>query len=97
MEGLRSTGETFAYIGENPATLPPLAERFRSGAIQALDHERRGSIPESLWSFTRRRAAVDPVTGHMKSGRILERNRLKGTLGDAINALRSAPAMRPGI
>lgn len=35
----------------------------------------------------RRRSAIEPVIGHMKSDGLLGRNYLKGTLGDKINAL----------
>jgi IS5 family transposase len=41
----------------------------------------------------KRRAAVEPTIGHLKSEHRLERNRLKGTTGDAINAILSAAAM----
>lgn len=58
-----------------------------------IDKRRRGSTPKSLWRWMKRRAAVEPTIGHLKSEHRLERNRLKGTLGDAINALLSAAAM----
>ena len=61
-----------------------------------VDRERRGSMAKSLWRFMKRRAAIEPIIGHMKSGHRLERNRLKGTLGDAVNALLSAAAMNFG-
>jgi IS5 family transposase len=35
----------------------------------------------------RRRAAVEPIIGHAKSDGLLERNRLAGPHGDAINAI----------
>ena len=35
----------------------------------------------------RRRAAVEPIIRHTKSGGFLERNRLAGARGDAINAV----------
>jgi len=41
----------------------------------------------------KRRAAVEPTIGHLKSEHRMERNRLKGTTGDAINAILSAAAM----
>lgn len=41
----------------------------------------------------KRRAAVEPTIGHLKADYRLERNRLKGTLGDRLNALFSAAAM----
>jgi len=41
-------------------------------------------------------SGIEPILGHMKSGHRLERNRLKGTLGNAVNALLSAAAMNFG-
>jgi IS5 family transposase len=41
----------------------------------------------------KRRAAVEPSIGHLKNEHRLERNRLKGVAGDAINAVLSAAAM----
>jgi IS5 family transposase len=41
----------------------------------------------------KRRAAVEPSIGHLKVEHRLERNRLKGVAGDAINAILSASAM----
>ena len=35
----------------------------------------------------RRRSAIEPIIGHAKSDGLLERNRLAGTRGDAINAI----------
>jgi IS5 family transposase len=61
-----------------------------------VDRERRGAIPKALWRFIKRRAAIEPTIGHMKSEHRLERNRLKGTLGNAVNALLSAAAMNFG-
>jgi IS5 family transposase len=61
-----------------------------------VDRERRGKIPKSFWRMMKRRAAIEPTIGHMKSEHRLERNRLKGTVGDAINALLSAAAMNFG-
>lgn len=58
-----------------------------------VDKRRRGSTPKPLWRWMKRRAAVEPTIGHLKSEHRLERNRLKGTIGDAINAILSAAAM----
>jgi len=41
----------------------------------------------------KRRAAVEPSIGHLKSEHRLERNRLKGDAGNAINAILAAAAM----
>ena len=41
----------------------------------------------------KRRAAVEPSIGHLKMEHGLERNRLKGVAGDALNAILSAESM----
>jgi transposase, IS5 family len=41
----------------------------------------------------KRRAALAPTIGHLKNDYRLECNRLKGALGDSLNALFSAAAM----
>jgi IS5 family transposase len=41
----------------------------------------------------KRRAAVEPSIGHLKNEHRLERNRLKGTVGNQINAILAAAAM----
>jgi IS5 family transposase len=41
----------------------------------------------------KRRAAVEPSIGHLKQEHRLERNRLKGVEGNAINAILSTAAM----
>jgi len=48
--------------------------------------QKRGMTP-SLKRQLKRRNAIEPVIGHMKSDGRLDRNYLKGTLGDAMNAL----------
>jgi len=40
----------------------------------------------------RRRAAIEPVIGHLKSDHRLSRNYLKGFIGDEINLLMAATA-----
>jgi IS5 family transposase len=58
-----------------------------------IDKRRRGRTPRSLWRWMKRRAAVEPSIGHLKAEHRLERNRLKGVAGDALNAILSAAAM----
>lgn len=58
-----------------------------------VDRRGRGSIPKRIWRWMKRRAAVEPTIGHLKSSYRLERNRLNGALGDSLNALFSAAAM----
>jgi IS5 family transposase len=65
-----------------------------AGTTEVLtDRRGRGSIPKRIWRWMKRRAAVEPTIGHLKSDYRLERNRLKGRLGAALNALFSAAAM----
>jgi transposase, IS5 family len=65
-----------------------------NGAAEVLvDRRGRGYTPKRIWRWMKRRAAVEPTIGHLKSDYRLERNRLKGTLGDKLNALFSAAAM----
>jgi IS5 family transposase len=58
-----------------------------------IDKRRRGRTSRVLWRWMKRRAAVEPSIGHLKSEHRLERNRLKGVAGDAINAILAAAAM----
>ena len=43
-----------------------------------------------IWRELRRRNAIEPVIGHLKSDGLVERNRLLGAHGDAINAILAA-------
>ena len=52
-----------------------------------VDRRRRGEIPKRIWRWMKRRAAVEPTIGHLKS-----HYRLKGVAGDALNVLFSAAA-----
>jgi IS5 family transposase len=64
------------------------------GAVRIhVDKRSRGRTPRPLWRWMKRRAAVEPSIGHLKNEHRLERNRLRGTYGDAINAILSAAAM----
>jgi IS5 family transposase len=58
-----------------------------------VDKRQRGKTPRPLWRWMKRRAAVEPGIGHLKTEHRLERNRLKGVVGSALNAILSAAAM----
>jgi IS5 family transposase len=58
-----------------------------------VDKRRRGRTSAPRWRWMKRRAAVEPSIGHLKSEHRLERNRLKGTAGNEINAILAAAAM----
>jgi IS5 family transposase len=48
--------------------------------------QKRG-VTRGLKAMIRRRSAIEPTIGHMKSDGKLDRNWLKGALGDALNAV----------
>jgi IS5 family transposase len=58
-----------------------------------VDKRRRGRTAKSLWRWMKRRAAIEPGIGHLKREHRMDRNRLKGTIGDRINAILSAAGM----
>jgi IS5 family transposase len=64
------------------------------GAVTVhVDKRRRGRTSEARWRWMKRRAAVEPSIGHLKNEHRLERNRLKGTAGNEMNAILAAAAM----
>jgi transposase, IS5 family len=64
------------------------------GAVTVhVDKRRRGRTSQARWRWMKRRAAVEPSIGHLKSDHRLERNRLKGIAGNEINAILAAAAM----
>ena len=58
-----------------------------------VDKRRKGETPKRVWKWMKRRAAVEPTIGHLKTDHRLERNQLRGLIGDSINAILSAAAM----
>ena len=52
-----------------------------------LAGKKRKSMKPSVWRWYARRAAIEPVFGHLKSDNRLERNHLKGIEGDRMNAI----------
>ena len=58
-----------------------------------VDKKRRGKTPRRLWKWMKRRAAVEPGIGHLKSEHRLNRNRLWGAEGDMANVILSAAGM----
>ena len=66
---------------------------YEGQAKVQIDKRQRGRTPRALWRWMKRRAAVEPSIGHLKNEHRLERNRLKGVDGDAINAVLAAAAM----
>jgi IS5 family transposase len=55
-----------------------------------LANRRKSSMKPSEWRWFRRRNAIEPVIGHMKEDHRMDRNYLKGTEGDKMNAILAA-------
>lgn len=55
-----------------------------------LANRRKSSMKPSEWRWFRRRSAIEPVIGHMKQDHRMDRNYLKGTDGDKMNAILAA-------
>ena len=66
---------------------------YEGGCQIHISSRRRSGVAGSVWRWMKRRAAIEPSIGHLKEDRRMGRNRLKGTLGDKINALLSAAGM----
>ena len=57
---------------------------------------RKKKLSRSLRKWFKRRAAIEPVIGHLKSDRRMNRNHYKGVAGDSINATLSATGFNLG-
>ena len=55
-----------------------------------LANRRKKSMKPSEWRWFKRRSAIEPVIGHMKNDNRMDRNYLKGTDGDTMNAILAA-------
>jgi IS5 family transposase len=66
---------------------------YKGAATIHVDKRKRGRTPQTLWRRMKHRAAVEPSIGHLKAEHRLERNRLKGVAGNAVNAVLAAAAM----
>ncbi|MFQ5781189.1 MAG: transposase, partial [Nitrospiria bacterium] len=57
------------------------------GTMLHLTNKKKKNLTRSQWQWLRRRSAIEPVFGHLKSDNGLERNHLQGKEGDRINAI----------
>ena len=55
--------------------------------IQIVNYRTMKSKTRAVRKWLKRRAAIEPIFGHLKSDNRMQRNRLKGSQGDKINAL----------
>src|SRR5580692_3786466 len=80
-------------VGEVHVDMGYRGHDYEGAATLHIDKRQRGRTPRALWRWMKRRAAVEPSIGHLKNEHRLERNRLKGVAGNAINAVLAAAAM----
>ena len=85
-----------ARIGQSPASTAagcaPIDRGCRGHGVareglQVVVSRTRGLISPAIRRETRRRNAIEPVPGHMKTDGLPERNHLHGHDGDAVNAI----------
>jgi IS5 family transposase len=80
-------------VGEAHVDMGYRGHDYEGQATVHVDKRSRGRTARPLWRWMKRRAAIEPSIGHLKNEHRLERNRLRGTCGDAINAVLAAAAM----
>ena len=80
-------------VGEAHVDMGYRGHDYEGQTTVHVDKRSRGRTPRQLWRWMKRRAALEPSIGHLKNEHRLERNRLRGTYGDAINAVLAAAAM----
>lgn len=64
--------------------------RQLDGTAVHLATRRKSSMTPREWRWFKRRSAIEPVIGHMKQDNRMDRNYLKGTDGDKMNAILAA-------
>lgn len=57
------------------------------GTLIHITNKKKKSVSSSEWKWLKRRQAIEPVIGHLKSENKLSRNHLHGRNGDRINAI----------
>jgi IS5 family transposase len=77
--------DTFVDRGYRGA--PSRVAQSFDGAVAVHLPKARRKVPRGLYRWMRRRSAIEPVIGHMKSDHRMERNPLKGVTGDQVHAL----------
>ena len=74
--------------------------RYRGHGIEGTEvyiaGQKRG-ITRALRRALKRRNAIEPIIGHTKHDGLMGRNDLKGTCGDAMNAILAAAGHNPRI
>jgi len=68
----------------------PEAKMAKFGKQLGPSHFAPRRLPKALKRRLKRRQAIEPIIGHMKSDHRMDRNFLSGKVGDAINAILAA-------
>jgi IS5 family transposase len=87
---LPETIEQVTILTEHKPTTAVVDKGFRGVEVEGVRILRSGQkrgITRSLRAMIRRRSAIEPAIGHMKTDGRLARNPLKGELGDALHAV----------
>jgi IS5 family transposase len=80
----------------NRMTGTPVKEAYCDKGFRGHNHSgdttvhiagKKSRLSRSLRKWLRRRCAIEPIIAHLKSDNRMDRNYLKGTIGDKINAL----------
>jgi IS5 family transposase len=70
-------------VKEGPVDMGYRGNNHRGPETIIVDKRRRGTLPKRVWKGMKRRAAIEPTIGQLKAEHRLERNRRKGTQGNA--------------
>jgi len=86
--------ERIAFSPEHTFTNQGFRGHDYQGPVQVyVAKKRRGRTALSLWKWMRRKVAIEPAISHLKHEHRLNRNRIKGMLGDCLNTIFSAAGM----
>ena len=95
-------GNTLSQMLEQAQSISGVKPRYAYCDLGYRGHDYKGDCdiqivnrfrkrkPRTLLRWWKRRSAIEPVIGHIKSDHYMERNRLGGVLGDKLNAMLSA-------
>lgn len=87
-----SLDEAIALTSVKP-TAAFVDEGYKGHGIEDIavftSRQKRG-VTQTIKKWIKRRSAIEPIIGHMKRSHGLEKNYLKGAVGDKINALMAA-------
>jgi IS5 family transposase len=82
--------EQAGIIAESPIATAVVDRGYRGvqvPGVRILRSGQRRGLTRGLKAMVKRRSAIEPTIGHMKADGKLDRNWLKGALGDAIHAV----------